>query len=131
MSVRKKYQDALTFLQACRSLRCGRQRKRTFRCDLQTAAGYLNGLQQALLAVIPYLRPPPDVAGLKAAGLEEDIIDGLRDIEGFFGYLQQTYPATITVERKEGTTVNKAIDREGIGSVQKARQKADSKGKIA
>jgi hypothetical protein len=100
-----------------------------FRCDLLTAAGYQNGLQQVLLAVIPYLRPQPDVAGLKAAGLEEDIIDGLRDIEGFFGYFQQTYPATITVERNEGTTANKAIDRERLASMQKARQKADSKDK--
>ena len=101
-----------------------------FRCDLQTVAGYQNGLQQALLAAIPYLRPQPDAAGLKAAGLEEEIIDGLRDIEGFFVYFQQTYPSTITVERKEGTTVSKAIDRERLASIQKARQKADSKDKM-
>ena len=107
------------------ALRTGKQAY--FRCDLQTVAGYQKGLKQALLAAIPYLRPQPDVAGLKAAGLEEEIIDGLRDIEGFFGYFQQTYPATITVERKGGTTANKAIGRECLASMQKARQKADSK----
>jgi hypothetical protein len=101
-----------------------------FHCDLQTAAGYHNGLQQALLAAIPYLRPQPDAAGLKAAGSEEELIDGLRDIDGFFGYFQQTYPSTMTVERKEGTTAKNAIDREGLASMQKARQKADGKGKM-
>jgi hypothetical protein len=100
------------------------------RCDLRTAAGYQNGLQQALLTVIPYLRPQPDVAGLKAAGFEEDVIDGLRDIEGFFRYFQQTYPATITIEHNEGTTADKAIDRVRITSTQKASQKADSKDKM-